>query len=120
MPFYRDILQLKYLKKVDIPANDGVEKDYGHMLQLTEEGKLFIGNHDSIKGQATSPENIRLMHNLFTDEVKKWTKAVEKAGCKILQSPIKTPFYSKDEPVYVSTWLDPDGNCWQFMGKLPE
>jgi uncharacterized glyoxalase superfamily protein PhnB len=58
------------------------------------------------------------MHNLYTDQVEKWYERVRDAGCEILQVPVKTPFATIDNPVYVCTWLDPDGNCWQFMGKL--
>ncbi len=127
MEFYRDVLELELVDKVDIKAKDGLEKDYGYMFQLTPTAKFFIGHHGDIKGSATYPEQVRVMHNLYTDDVQEWYEKIEKAtkdpkweGCKILLKPIKTPFYSDELPWYVSTFIDPEGNCWQFMGTLQE
>ncbi len=115
MKFYRDVLELKLLEKTDIPEKDGIAADYGYTFQITDEMRLWIGTHSGIKG--TSKEPIRIMHNLNTNEVKKWTEKVRIDGAEIIQEPIKTPFYSEEFPWYVSTFLDPEGNCWQFMGE---
>ena len=118
MKFYRDVLELKLNEKVDVPEKDGIAADYGYEFILTEKGdKLWIGNHPEVSGKSTEP--LRIMHNLYTDEVQKWYKKVKDFGCEILQEPIKTPFYNdSDLPWFVSTFLDPEGNCWQFMGIL--
>jgi predicted enzyme related to lactoylglutathione lyase len=119
MEFYRDVLELKLEDKTDIPAKDGLQPDYGYMFLITESNntdKVWIGRHSEVKG--ISKEPVRIMHNLFTDEVQKWSDKVKDAGCKILCEPIKTPFYSEELPWYVSTFLDPEGNAWQFMGTL--
>jgi uncharacterized glyoxalase superfamily protein PhnB len=119
MKFYRDVLELKLKDKVDIPEKDGLMADYGYEFILTEKGdKLWIGKHSEIKGKSKEP--VRIMHNLYTDEVQKWYEKVKNAGCEILQVPVKVPFYSEDLPWYVSTFLDPEGNAWQFMGKLKQ
>ncbi len=114
--FYTDILELELLDKTDIPAQNGLEKDYGYDLKLSDTNVLWIGHHSEIKGKSKDP--FRIMHNLNTDFVQKWYQKVKKAGCKIVQEPIRTPFSSKENPTYVCTWLDPEDNCWQFMGKL--
>lgn len=117
MKFYRDILELKQEGKTDVPAKDGIEADYRYTFFIVENGvKVWIGKHSDVKG--ISKEPVRIMHNLYTDEVEKWYKKVKNAGCKILCEPIKTPFYSAEVPWYVSTFLDPEGNAWQFMGPL--
>lgn len=117
MKFYRDVLELKLNEKVDLPATEEIGADYGYEFILTEKGdKVWIGKHSEVKGKSKEP--IRIMHNLYTDEVKKWTDKVRKAGVEILQEPVKTPFYEEDLPWYVSTFLDPEGNAWQFMGKI--
>lgn len=117
MKFYQDVLELKLNDKIDIPKKGEIESDYGYEFILTEKGdKLWIGKHPDVKGFSKEP--IRIMHNLYTDEVQKWHNKVKEAGSKILQEPIKTPFYSETLPWYVSTFLDPEGNCWQFMGEL--
>ncbi len=114
--FYTDILGLELLDKTDIPAKDGLEKDYGYDLKLSETNILWIGHHDKVKGKSKEPH--RIMINLNTDEVQRWFETVRDAGCEILQEPTLTPFATEDNPVYVCTWLDPEGNCWQFMGEL--
>ncbi|MFQ5492661.1 MAG: VOC family protein [Candidatus Dojkabacteria bacterium] len=114
--FYTDVLELEVNEKVDIPAKDGLEADYGYELVSGKTPIVWIGKHSGVKGK--SKESLRIMHNLRTDNVQKWFEKVEKAGVKILQKPILTPFSSEDNPVYVCTFLDPDGNSWQFMGKL--
>ncbi len=110
MQFYRDVLELELSEKVDIPG------DYGYEFRLTPQIKLWVGKHSEIKG--SSKDSLRIMHNLNTDEVQKWFLKVKAAGCKILSQPSPAPFSTNENPVYVSTFLDPEGNCWQFMGKL--
>lgn len=115
--FYKDVLELELNEKVDIPEKDGIPSDYGYEFILTEKGdKVWIGKHPDVKGQSKEP--VRIMHNLYTDDVQKWYEKVKEAGCNILCEPIKTPFFSADLPWYVSTFQDPEGNAWQFMGTL--
>lgn len=117
MGFYRDVLELKLVEKIDIKAKDGVEADYGYEFILTEKNDyLWIGKHSEVKGFSKEP--IRIMHNLYTDDVQKWYEKVKSAGCKILCKPTKTPFYKEEKPWFVSTFLDPEGNAWQFMGTF--
>lgn len=110
MKFYRDVLELEFVEKVDIP------NDYGYEFKLTPEVGFWVGKHSEVKGYSKEP--VRIMHNLYTDNVKKWYEKVKAAGCKILSKPVETPFSKPEKRVWVSTFLDPEGNCWQFMGKL--
>lgn len=117
MKFYRDVLELQLVEKVDIPEKDGIAADYGYEFYLTDKKDyVWIGKHSEVKGKSKEP--VRIMHNLYTDDVQKWYEKVRDAGCTILCEPTKTPFYRDDLPWYVSTFLDPDGNAWQFMGTL--
>lgn len=117
--FYKDVLELELNEKVDIPEKNGIAADYGYEFILTEKGdKVWIGRHLEVKGQSKEP--VRIMHNLVTDDVQKWYEKVRDAGCKILCEPTKTPFYSDELPWYVSTFQDPEGNAWQFMGTLKQ
>ena len=117
MTFYRDVMELSLNSKTDIPAKDTIAADYGYEFILTEKNdKLWIGRHSQVK--EVNPDPPRIMHNLYTDEVQKWYEKVKAAGCKVLCPPTKTPFHSEKLPWYVSTFLDPEGNCWQFMGTL--
>lgn len=116
MKFYRDVLELPFQDKTDIPASDKIAADYGYTFIVAQGIKLWIGKHSGVRGKSKEP--VRIMHNLYTDEVQEWYKKVSEAGAQILSEPERTPFYSSDTPWYVSTFLDPEGNAWQFMGTL--
>lgn len=112
--FYTDILGLELLSKTDIPAKDGLEKDYGYDLKLSESNILWIGHHPDVAKKNTDP--LRHMINLDVEDLQGWYEKVREAGCEIIQKPILTPFATKERQVHVCTWLDPEGNCWQFFG----
>jgi uncharacterized glyoxalase superfamily protein PhnB len=114
--FYTDVLDLQIVDKTDIPATDKHEKDYGYDVKISDTNVLWIGHHDQVKGKNKDP--LRIMFNLNVDSVQEWYERVEKAGCEIIQEPIEAPFSTKEDLFYVCTWLDPDGNCFQFAGKL--
>lgn len=116
LKFYIDVLGLELIDKTDIPKTKEHEKDYGYNLRLSDENILWIGHHGDIKGLNKDP--LRIMHNLSTDNVNNWYEKVKSSGCKIIQTPTLTPFATEQNKSYVCTWLDPEGNCWQFMGKL--
>jgi uncharacterized glyoxalase superfamily protein PhnB len=117
MKFYRDVLELKLEEKTDISEKNGIASDYGYMFFISENSaKVWIGHHSEVRG--ISKEPVRIMHNLYTDDVQKWYEKVKNARCTILCKPTKTPFFSEKSPWYVSTFLDPEGNAWQFMGTL--
>ncbi len=110
MKFYQNILGLKLESKLDIP------NDYGYMFALKDDFKLWIGLHDKVKGKSKEP--FRLIHNFYVKSVTKWYQKIKNhKHVKIILKPELTPFATKKNQVYVCTWLDPDGNCWQFMGK---
>jgi len=109
MKFYRDVLGLELEKKLDIP------NDYGYRFSVNGEMKIWIGYHSEIKGKAKEP--FRHIFNLYTDSVTYWHEKVKKAtGVVSILEPSEAPFSTSEEPVWVSTFLDPEGNCWQFMG----
>ena len=107
MIFYRDILELPLEKKVDLP------NDYGYMFTVNGEWKLWIGKHSEIKGPTKEP--FRHIFNLYVDSVSKWYDKI-KQNVEIVCAPQLTPLATKEDPVYVCTFLDPEKNCWQFMG----
>lgn len=114
--FYTETLELELLTKTDIPAKDGLEKDYGYDLKLSESNILFIGHHTGVQDKNAEP--IRHMINLDVDNLMYWYKKVKDVGCEIIQEPILTPFATKEKPIHVCTWLDPEGNCFQFFGLV--
>lgn len=116
MKFYRDVLELEFKEKVEIEATEESVSDYGYEFQLTPQIGLWIGKHDEISGANKDP--LRVMHNLYVDNVKEWTEKVKTGGAKVISEPMKTPFHTDEKPWYVSTFQDPEGNTWQFMGEL--
>lgn len=112
--FYTEVLGLELIEKTDIPARNGLEKDYGYDLKLSETNILWIGHHSKVTEQNSDP--LRHMINLDVEDIMSWYKKVKDAGCEIIQEPIRTPFATDERPVHVCTWLDPEKNCWQFFG----
>lgn len=111
MPFYRDVLGFKLVDKLNIP------KDYGYMLNVVGDLNVWIGKHSKIKGKAK--ENFRHLFNLYpTEGVNFWYKKLTKRkDVTIIAKPYLAPFSTPDNQVWFSTFLDPEGNCWQFVGQ---
>lgn len=107
MKFYRDTLELQLENKLDIP------NDYGYMFTVNGDWKLWIGKHSEIHGVAKEP--FRHIFNLYVTSVSEWYNKIKERAA-IVSEPQLTPFATDDNPVYVSTFLDPEKNCWQFMG----
>src|SRR5690606_11446226 len=85
MEFYRDVLELQVAEKVDLPSINEVGADYGYQMNSGETKICWIGKHSEVKGKSKEP--VRIMHNIYTDEVQKWFEKVKNAGCEILQTP---------------------------------
>ncbi len=111
MPFYRDVLEFKLLEKLDIPG------DYGYMLQVVGNLNLWLGKHSEIKGKSKEP--VRHIFNLYPKKgVNYWYKKLkDRKDCQIIAKPFLAPFSTKDNQVWFCTFLDPEKNCWQFVGK---
>lgn len=109
MKFYRDVLELKLDSEMKL-AND-----YGYMLTINGEFKLWIGRHSEVKGKTKEP--FRHIFNLYVASVTQWyNKIKDNKDVKIICAPEETPFSKPSDQWFVSTFLDPEGNCWQFMG----
>ena len=51
MKFYRDVLELKLIEKVEIKAKDGIAADYGYEFLLTQKNDyVWIGKHSEVNG----------------------------------------------------------------------
>jgi catechol 2,3-dioxygenase-like lactoylglutathione lyase family enzyme len=109
--FYQDVLEFKLLNKLDIPG------DYGYMLQVVGDLNVWIGQHSEIKGNAK--ESFRHLFNLYPDEgVEHWYQKVkDNPQVTIVAEPFLAPFSTPENQVWFCTFLDPEGNCWQFVGN---
>lgn len=111
MKFYTDVLGFKFLDKLNIPG------DYGYMLQVVGNLNVWIGKHSEIKGKAK--ESFRHLFNIYPEEgVEFWyIKIKDNPLVTIVAKPFLAPFSTKENQVWFCTFLDPEGNCWQFVGK---
>lgn len=109
--FYTNVFGLKLLNKLTY------KNDYGYMLNVVDEYNIWIGKHSEIKGKAK--ENFRHLFNLYpTEGVVYWYQKLKKLkSVKIIAKPFEAPFSTTENPVWFCTFLDPEGNCWQFVGK---
>lgn len=110
MPFYRDVLGFELLEKLDIVG------DYGYMLKVSGDLWLWLGKHSEIKGKAK--ENFRHLFNLYPEEgVEYWfNKIKDNKDVTIVAKPFLAPFSTPEKQTWFCTFLDPEGNCWQFVG----
>ena len=111
MEFYRDVLEFKLVDRLNIPG------DYGYMFNVVGDLNVWIGKHSEIKGSAK--ENFRHLFNLYPEEgVMHWhNKIKDNPQVKIIAEPYLAPFSTPENQVWFATFLDPEGNCWQFVGK---
>ena len=111
--FYNEILDLEIVKKYDLP------NDYGYALKVNDNLLIWIGQHSKIKGRAKEP--FRHIFNLYVDDVFDWyEKLKSRKDVEIVAKPFKTPPSTKEDPKYAFTFLDPEGNCLQFMNPQLE
>ena len=111
MQFYRDVLELKLIDQLKL------DNDYGYMFNIAGDYNLWIGKHSEVKGKVK--ENFRHLFNLYPEEgVEFWyNKIKDHPEVKIIAKPFLAPFSTDDNQIWFSTFLDPEGNCWQFVGK---
>lgn len=111
MKFYRDVLEFRLVDQLNIPG------DYGYMFQVVGDLNVWIGKHSAIKGIAT--ENFRHLFNLYpTEGVEHWyNKIKDNPSVTIIAKPFLAPFSTPENKVWFCTFLDPEGNCWQFVGN---
>ena len=74
-------------------------------------GKTFLmfGPHDKVKGKNPNPE--RLMFNFETDDVKGEFARISGLGAEA----VAEPYQMGDDPGWIATFADPDGNYFQLM-----
>ncbi len=110
MTFYRDVLEMRVLKKLEYPA------DYGYMLEVAPGYELWIAKHSKVNGMSREP--VRTMLNIYCDEIEKYFLKLQASGAHIIQTPVSMGTFIPGEERVVCTFHDPEGNCVQFMGKL--
>lgn len=108
--FYEDVLELEQVLKIDIPD------DYGYAFKIGETDLLlFIGKHSEVSEK--NKDTFRHMFNFYVDDVQGWYEKIKDLNeVTIIQEPMITPpTRSAEVKKYVCTFLDPEGNCFQFM-----
>lgn len=107
--FYSEVLGFKVISELKLP------RDYGYMVEVSEGYQIWIAEHSEVKGINRDP--YRHILNLYTNDVEGVFKKVKEIeGIKILQEPISmSEFNPQEQGRLVLTFLDPEGNCLQFM-----
>lgn len=109
--FYTEVLGFKQVNKLTY------DNDYGYMLNVVGEYNVWIGKHSEVHGKAK--ESFRHLFNLYPEEgVEHWyNKIKDDPRITIVAEPFEAPFSTPENPVWFATFLDPEGNCWQFVGE---
>ncbi len=109
--FYINCLGCTIRKKLEFP------KDYGYSLQFNDQYEIWLAKHDQVKGRNQDP--YRHMLNLYIEHIQPvFDKVKQYLGVTVVQEPISMSEFAPTETKFVCTFLDPDGNCLQFMGQL--
>lgn len=94
-----------------------IQGDYRYLLQVVGDSYLWIGKHSEIHGKAK--ESYRHIFNLNPDEgVTYWyNKVKDNPLVTMVASPNLAPFSISENQVWFCTFLDPEENCWLFVGQ---
>lgn len=100
--FYRNVLLLKLICKIDVP------NDYGYVFQLGESIEVFVAKHSQVKGNVK--ESFRHIFDIRVDNVKvRFSEILARfPKLNVIASPYQAPCSM------VATFADPEGNCWQL------
>ncbi len=111
MPFYQDVLGFTLVEKLDIPG------DYGYMFNVVDDLNVWLGRHSEVKGK--TKESFRHLFNLYPNEgVEHWYQKIKDlSSVTVVAKPFLAPFSTPENQVWFCSFLDPEGNCWQFVGK---
>lgn len=107
--FYTDTLGWGIVNKLEY------ELDYGYTLEISPGGKkIWLAKHSEIKGKAKEP--FRHIINLYVDDVHKmFEKVKDNPEIEIIAEPFSMGDIVPGETRFACTFLDPEGNCLQFM-----
>jgi predicted enzyme related to lactoylglutathione lyase len=112
MKFYRDVLELEYGGKTDIP------NDYGYEFKIADNIGLWVGKHSEVKGYSKEP--VRRMTEFYVDDLEKWYEKIKAADVKIIAEPFSSPMSEElGREIKVLTFHDPEGNCLQLAQGYP-
>lgn len=107
--FYRDVLELEPGTRLTM------DDDYGYDFKVPGTYGIWIGKHSEVSGK--SKDRFRFIVTLYADDVQEWyEKLKDHPLITILHEPFITPPTREAERKrYCFTFLDPEGNCLQFM-----
>ena len=101
--FYRETVGLKQTMEMEM----GEEGQKGYDFEL-EGTNLYILDHSEVKGKGKDPS--RVMFNLEVDDIEKETARLKDAGVEVKQD-----IYHVEGYGLIATFIDPDGNYFQFV-----
>lgn len=101
--FYRETVGLKQTMEFEM----GEKGEKGFAFEM-KGASLYINDHSGVKGENKNPE--RLIINLEVDDIEKETKRLKSAKVKVKQDVYHIEGYG-----FVATFVDPDGNFFQFV-----
>jgi predicted enzyme related to lactoylglutathione lyase len=110
--FYTDVLGWNIVKKLEY------ELDYGYTLEISSGGmQVWLAKHSDVNGKNKDP--FRHIINLYTDSISLYLeKARACSGVEIIAEPFSMGTIIPGETRVACTFLDPEKNCIQLMGKL--
>ena len=110
--FYTDVLDCKIINKLEYAL------DYGYTIEISPDGmQIWIARHSQVSGKNKDP--YRHILNIYSDNINYYLeKARVYRGVTIVAEPFSMGEIIPGETRWACTFLDPEDNCIQLMGKL--
>lgn len=101
--FYEKTVGLKLTNEFEMGDNE-----QGFEFALKNSSSFYIMDHSKVKGGNKNPDRIIL--NFEVDDIERETKRLKRAKVKVKQDVYHLEGYG-----YIATFIDPDGNFFQFV-----
>jgi predicted enzyme related to lactoylglutathione lyase len=79
-------------------------------------GTVMVGPHGEVHGANKEPG--RIIWNLESDDVQAEFERIRAAGATVVREPYNPMGEGSEQPVYIATFADPDGNYFQIGSPM--
>src|SRR3989344_7998254 len=102
--FYEKIVGLKLTNEFEMGEND----EKGFEFAIKDSTGFYIMDHSEVKGKNKNPAQIII--NFEVDDIEREVDRLKKAKVKVQQD-----IYHLEGYGHIATFVDPDGNFFQFV-----
>ncbi len=106
--FYRDVMGFPVISELKL------DRDYGYMVEVNGDYQIWIAEHSEVKGR--NKDSFRHILTFYTDGIEAYYEKIKAAqGVEIVEALCSAAKFNPDDKRMMFTFLDPEGNCLQFI-----